>query len=107
MSKSRRSSIASVPCRLEWRPSRWLGAMSWVLALLAPFSLLASGLPRVAAWPVAIAAGAWGVVSARRQRAMPPRLLLVPPGRAAATCDGSLPQGARLPTTSIERKLQP
>ena len=38
MSKSRRSSIASVPCRLEWRPSRWLGAMSWALALLAPFS---------------------------------------------------------------------
>ena len=35
MSKSRRSSIASVPCRLEWRPSRWLGAMSWALALLA------------------------------------------------------------------------
>ena len=89
MSKSRRSSIASVPCRLEWRPSRWLGAMSWALALLAPFSLLASGLPRVAAWPLALAAGARGVVSARPQRAMPPRLLLVPPGRAAATCDGA------------------
>ena len=38
---------------------------------------------------LALAAGAWGVVSARRQRAMPPRLLLVPPGRAAATCDGA------------------
>ena len=41
MSKSRRSSIASAPCRLEWRPSRWLGAMLWSLAL---FLLCFAGL---------------------------------------------------------------
>ena len=35
MSKSRRSSGTSVPCRLEWRPSRQVGALLFALALLA------------------------------------------------------------------------
>ena len=59
MSKSRRSSSASANsetrcCRLEWRPSRWLGALLWSLALLAPLSLIASDLPRGVAWPLAL-----------------------------------------------------
>ena len=36
MSKSRRSSITSAPCRLEWRSSRLVGAALWFLAVLAP-----------------------------------------------------------------------
>ena len=88
MSKSRRSSIASAPCRLEWRPSRWLGAMLWSLAFLAPFALIASDLPRIVAWPLASAAFGWAVFDARRYRTMPPRQLLIPAGRGAATCDG-------------------
>ena len=56
MSKSHRSSSASATCQLEWRPSRWVTA--WLLAqvLLVPICLLASGLPRLVAWPVALAA---------------------------------------------------
>ena len=45
MSKSRRSSNASAPCRFDWAPSRWLTAALLALALLAPLSLLASDLP--------------------------------------------------------------
>jgi toxin CptA len=88
MSKSRRSSIASAPCRIEWRPSRWPGAMLWSLAVLAPLSLLASDLPRAWAWPLALLACAWAIFDARRYRAMPPRQLTIPDGRRAATCDG-------------------
>ena len=88
MSKSRRSSIASAPCRLEWRPSRWLGAMLWSLACLGPFSLIASDLPRSLAWPLAVAAGVWAIFDARRYRAMPARQLTIPAGRGVATCDG-------------------
>ena len=88
MSKSRRLSDISAPCRLEWQPSRWLGAKLWSLALLAPFSLIASDLPRGVAWPLALVAGAWAILDARCYRAMPPRRLVIPAGRAAATCDG-------------------
>ena len=38
MSKSRRSSNASAPCRFDWAPSRWLTAALLALALLAPLS---------------------------------------------------------------------
>lgn len=96
MSKSRRSSIASAPCRIEWRPSRWLGAMLWSLAVLAPLSLLASDLPRAWAWPLALLACAWAVRDARRQRALPPRRLLIPAGRGAATCDGGRIDGLQV-----------
>ena len=101
MSKSRRSSNASASpeqacCRLGWRPSRWLGAMLWSLALLAPFSLLASDLPRAWAWPLALAAAAWAIFDARRQRAIPARLLLIPTGRGAPTCDGERMHGLQL-----------
>ena len=87
MSKSRRSSNTFVPCRLEWRPSRWLGAMLWSLALLAPLSLVASDLPRRMAWPLAIVVAARAIFDAGRYRALPPRRLAIPSGRGAATCD--------------------
>jgi toxin CptA len=62
--------------------------MLWSLALLAPFSLLASDLPRSAAWPAALAACAWAVFDARRYRAMPLRLLTIPAGHGVASCNG-------------------
>ena len=96
MSKSRRSSIASAPCRLEWRASRWLGAMLWSLALFAPFSLIASDLPRGVAWPAALVACAWGVFDARRYRATPARELTIPAGRGAASCGGERIDGLQL-----------
>lgn len=62
--------------------------MLWSLAILAPLSLLASDLPRAWAWPLAALACGWAIRDARRQRLLPPRRLLIPAGRGAATCDG-------------------
>jgi len=87
MSKSRRSSNTSVPCRLEWRPSRQVGAALWLLTVLAPFCLLASDLPRAWAWPLAVIAGLVGVRDALRYRHHSPRQLVIPAGRGAPTCD--------------------
>ena len=88
MSKSRRLSSASVPFLLEWRPSRWLGAMLWALVLLAPLSLTATDLPRIVAWPLALAALAWAIFDARRYRMRAVRRLRIPAGSGAADCDG-------------------
>ena len=88
MSKSRRSSGTSVPCRLEWRPSRQVGALLFALALLAPSCLIQSDLPRAWAWPLAGIAAWVGLRDARRYLRMQPRSLLVPAGRGVATCDG-------------------
>ena len=88
MSKSRRSSIASAPCRIEWRPSRWAGAMLLSLAALAPFSLLVSDLPQAWAWPLALAACTVGVINARRYRRLQPCALLIPGGHGQPACDG-------------------
>ena len=94
MSKSRRSSNASAPCRFDWVPSRWLTAALVALALLAPFSLLVSDLPPAVAWPLALLAGAWGIREVRRHRLQPPRALVIPAGAGEARCDG-------LPMTSL------
>lgn len=64
-----------------------MGAMLWALALLAPFSVIASDLPRIWAWPLASLAAAWAIFDARRYRAMPSQRIVVPAGRGAATCD--------------------
>ena len=88
MSKSRRSSITSVPCRLEWRPSRQVGAALWLLAMLAPSCLLASDLPRAWVWPLAAIAGMFGIRDAWRYGRQPTCQLLIPAGRGAASCDG-------------------
>lgn len=93
MSKSRRSSITSVPCRLEWRPSRQVGATLWFLAILAPFCLLASDLPRGWAWPLAVIAGLIGIRDALRHLRQPIRQLVIPAGRGAPTCNAERIEG--------------
>lgn len=75
MSSSRRLSNASVPCRLEWRPSYWLVGAQAALGLLGALSALASGMPRVAAWGVAVTALLAGVWSAMREARRPRRRL--------------------------------
>lgn len=77
MSKSHRSSSASATCQLEWRPSRWVTA--WLLAqvLLVPMCLLASGLPRRVAWPVALAAALIAYRQCDRYRRLRKRRLRV------------------------------
>jgi len=69
--------------------------MLWSLVVLAPLSLIASDLPRVAAWPLAVAAMAWAIFDARRYRSMAVRQLTIPAGRGAATCDGERIDGLR------------
>lgn len=82
-----RSSNASAPCRIDWRPSRWLTAALWSLVLLAPLSLWASGLPGFMAWPLALCAAGWAAWSARRPRQAAP-LAIVVPADGEVTVDG-------------------
>jgi toxin CptA len=74
---------ASAPCRIDWRPSRWLLAALLLLTLLAPLAVLASELPRAAAWLLALAAAVQGLHLALREWRRPPRSLLF-------TADGRL-----------------
>ena len=85
---------ASAPCRIDWRPSRALAAALILLSLAAPAAVLASEMPRAAAWLLSAAAlvhGAW--LAARDWRRPPRRLLFTGDGRllvdgeeAAAPC---------------------
>ena len=71
------------PCRIDWRPSRWLVAALLLLAALAPAAVLASELPRGAAWLLAAAAALHGAWRAHREWRRPPRSILF-------TADGRL-----------------
>lgn len=83
------SSPASAPCRLEWRPSRWLLAALLILSVLAPLAVLGSELPRVLAWPLALVAAAQGLRLAWREAGRAPHwLVLGDPAAAADTLDG-------------------
>lgn len=73
MPDSGRSSSASSRCRIEWRPSRTLCAGLLVFSVLAAFAVLASEMPRVAAWPLALLAAAHGAGLAWRQMRQPRR----------------------------------
>ena len=92
------SSQGSAPCRLEWRPSRWLLAALLLLSLLAPLSVLGSELPRPLAWPLALAAAGHGLRLAWRQAGRAPRLLvLVAAGGGSDLLDGRPLQACRGP----------
>ena len=92
MPNSLRSSSVSAPCRLEWRPSLWLLAALLILSLLAPLSVLGSDLPRALAWPLAMAAGAYGLWLVRCEAGRTKRLLVLggarDPGGPLDTLDG-------------------
>lgn len=64
------------PCRIEWRPSRWLLTALFLLGLAAPVAVSASDLPRAAAWPLAGAAALYGLRILAREWRRPPRGLL-------------------------------
>lgn len=78
------SSPESAPCRLEWRPSRWLLAALGLLVVLAPLSLIGSGMPRALAWPLAVAVFAAGLWQLRREAGRAPRQLVLATARAGA-----------------------
>src|SRR5690606_28802585 len=83
-----RSSPASAPCRLEWRPSRWLLAALALLAVLAPLAVVASDLPRHLAWPLAATAALAGAWRTWREAGRAPRELVVAPGSGCDLLDG-------------------
>lgn len=88
MTHSLHSSNASVSCRLEWRPSRWVtGALS-LLGILAAFSILASEMPRLAAWPLALSALGFGLWQAWRESKSPAREFFFPGNDLPVLLDG-------------------
>lgn len=96
------SSNASLPCHIEWRPSRWLVGALCVLAALAAASVLASGLP---ATPKPLLAGLValaGLVRARREALRRP-LLLAWQGETLVVADAV---GRRLRLTSPQLREQ-
>lgn len=72
-----------------WRPSRVCARLLWVLALLAPLSVLASELPAALAWPLALLAGVLGARSARISLRVPARHLVISGPERAASCEGA------------------
>ncbi|KAB7763220.1 MULTISPECIES: hypothetical protein [Xanthomonas] len=82
------SSLPSAPCRLDWRPSRWLLAALTLLGALAPLSLLGSDLPPHLAWPAAALALLYAAWLLRREAGRAPRALLIPAGAGAPSVDG-------------------
>ncbi len=96
MPNSTRSSAASahsrpgsVPeARIEWRPSRWLLTAILALGVLAACSLLASEMPRAAAWPAALAALGYGVWLFRREARQPARSFVFRGDAAPVRVDG-------------------
>ena len=88
MPHSRRWSNASAPCRLEWRPSRWLLAALLALTLVAPLAVLASEMPRITAWPLAAAAFVHGLRLLRREWRRPRTVLVSGGADAPVVVDG-------------------
>ena len=66
-------SSASSRCRIEWRPSRTLCAGLLLFSFLAAFAVLASEMPRPAAWPLALLVIVHGAGMAWRQMRQPRR----------------------------------
>lgn len=96
MPRSTRSSSASAsfrpesgPHRIPWRPSRWVIGALLLLSVLAPFAVLASEMPRIAAWPLAGIAAIVGLRSVRNEARRPARQLELPIGQGRATLDGA------------------
>ncbi len=76
------SSDASSTCRIDWRPSRLLVAALLMLGFAGAYAVLASGLPRALAWPLALAAAGQGAWLARRESRRLPGALVLGPGLA-------------------------
>lgn len=96
MTHSHRLSSVSVSCRLEWRPSRWVIGALLALGLLAALAVLASGMPRPAAWPLAMSALACAGWRARRESKSPSHGLFLPGNELPATLDGLPIEQARV-----------
>ena len=90
MTHSHHSSSTSVSYRLEWRPSRWVTGVLSLLGVLAAFSILASEMPRLAAWPLALSALAYGQWRAWRESRSSAHEFFFPGNDLPVTLDGTL-----------------
>jgi toxin CptA len=88
MTHSLHSSSASVSCRLDWRPSRWLIGALLLLAVLASVSIMASDMPQMTAWPLAIIALAYGGWQARAESRKRHREFVFPGNDLPVMLDG-------------------
>lgn len=88
MPDSGRSSNASATCRIDWRPSRLMCAGLVALSLLAAFAVLASEMPPLAAWPLALAALAHGAGLAWKHARRPARRFVFAGQDAPVEVDG-------------------
>lgn len=88
MPSSARSSAGSSTCRIEWKPSRLMGALLVILSLLAGFAVLASEMPRLAAWPMAALAIAHGLRLAWNELRRPRSRFVFAGQDAAVEVDG-------------------
>lgn len=88
MSHSHHSSSASVSCRLEWRPSRWVIGAVLVLAMLATISVLISEMPLSAALPLVIGVAMHACLLVRRYQRLPRQEFVFPGNDLAVALDG-------------------
>jgi len=88
MPNSPRWSNGSVNCRLEWRPSRLLQALLILLGLLGAMSVLASEMPGLFAWPLAVASLGYGAWRARREGRLERLAFWFPGNGRPPTVDG-------------------
>jgi len=82
------SSHESAPCRIEWCPAR---AGQWTLigmSGLAVFAVLASDLPAIPAWGVALLVALAAVRTCMRYRRQPGCVLEIPVGSGPVRCNG-------------------
>lgn len=99
---SSRASAVSPPAedasvaRVEWRPSPMFAAGLAALGVLAGCAVLASEIPRGAAWCLALAAALHGARLAARERARPVATLLWDGHAGVVRLDGIATSGATL-----------
>lgn len=90
--RSRNSADGST---VAWVPSRWLLAALLLMTALAPVAILASEMPRIAAWPLTLLACAYGISVVRREARRAPRTLHFP-GNGRVEVDGQGVDGFEL-----------
>ncbi|MFT3756273.1 MAG: hypothetical protein QM769_10080 [Pseudoxanthomonas sp.] len=88
--------IEAPMCRLDWQPSRWLLAALVLMSLLAAFSVLVSEMPRMLAWPLALAALGYGAWLIRREARQPVRQMVFPGNASPVLLDGQPLENVRV-----------
>lgn len=89
------SSNASLPCRLEWRPSRWLLGSVLLLAVLAILSIWLSALPSWACMFGSVSIVAYGAYRLRYELRRAPVQIAWAGGDAPIVVEHAVERGGR------------